>query len=611
MAEFTRLQLIIGEDLTKSLIAFRTDLKISCEVLTSDFARTLNLHPDDPVSHQVKAIIQKFQQSTSMKMGLPLMELEAAREDMEGFLQSCLRKISSQSESWELIEELSWKLSAHASRVWEVVQAPELDERAMFQWVMVGLVMDQPLETNFFPGILEGLARWLSLMPPGVADPPTSAKAGMSWRWASALRKAVVRTEGRDIDLEQVTHNVMPPGLHLDYGPDFLTRRINDIAPTLTSPLLYGLISNICQLQRPEIPRKPVSFKVDEGLCGHGRALAKPGAPSPSHDGGIVPKMQAGEGEAPENRSHDQEESDQDQSLPKPDPEEVAGVIILDDEDIDLTIKVPQAASTPKSEPVLSQKWPLEDRSPHPSPSKKRATDEEERSTPAWEAALPRGVKEEDILPKRYETFTADNGWVQHMRCSLLGLEAGINTSECFVPWVAASEMDLPEVITNYWLPILWEEGLLVECPPDQFTAMANWVPLYTWEGLERYLPMALSFFASTGASRLTAIVPPECWGGTDKEFLLMNFHWHGCLMRQSFTIGGRHRQLAFCPYCGVISENSNTALSHVRKHLNLHFVCGGCYSKSFLNGPALHRHMRTQCPSLTAIRDQSRTSRR
>ena len=117
MAEFTRLQLIIGEDLNKSFIAFCTDLETSCEVLTSDLARILNLHPDDPVSHQVKAIIHKFQQSTSMKMGLPLMELEAAREDMGEFLRSCLHEISSQSESREIIEELSQKLLAHASRV--------------------------------------------------------------------------------------------------------------------------------------------------------------------------------------------------------------------------------------------------------------------------------------------------------------------------------------------------------------------------------------------------------------------------------------------------------------------------------------------------------------
>ena len=142
----------------------------------------------------------------------------------------------------------------------------------------------------------------------------------------------------------------MPPGLHLDYGPDFLTRRVGNIAPTLTSPLLSGLVSNIHQLQRPEIPRKPVSFKADEGLWGHGRAPAKLGAPGPSRNGGMVPKMQAGKGETLENRPHDQGESNQDKPFSEPDPEEVAGVIISDDEDIDLTIVVPQAASTPKSD---------------------------------------------------------------------------------------------------------------------------------------------------------------------------------------------------------------------------------------------------------------------
>ena len=131
---------------------------------------------------------------------------------------------------------------------------------------MVGLAIDQPLEANFFPGILEGLAGRLGLTPPGEADPPTSTKAGMSQQWAATLREAVVRTEGRDINLEQVTHNVMPPGLHLDYGLDFITRRVDDIASTLTSPLLSGLISNIGELQTPRIPGKPAPFKVDEGL---------------------------------------------------------------------------------------------------------------------------------------------------------------------------------------------------------------------------------------------------------------------------------------------------------------------------------------------------------
>ena len=86
LAESARLHLIIGEDFTKSLIALHTDLEASCQVLLSDTARTLNLHPNDPASLWVKATLQKFQRATSLKVNLPLVELEVARENMEEFL---------------------------------------------------------------------------------------------------------------------------------------------------------------------------------------------------------------------------------------------------------------------------------------------------------------------------------------------------------------------------------------------------------------------------------------------------------------------------------------------------------------------------------------------
>ena len=133
MAEFVRLQLIVGEDLTKSLMALHTDLEASCAVLVSDIARTMDLHPDDPASCQVKAALRKFQQTTSLKVTLPLTELEAAHEDMEAFMRSCLQELSFQTESWELIGELSQKLANHTSRVRELVQVPELTEREVFQ----------------------------------------------------------------------------------------------------------------------------------------------------------------------------------------------------------------------------------------------------------------------------------------------------------------------------------------------------------------------------------------------------------------------------------------------------------------------------------------------
>ena len=117
MAEFARLQLILGEDLTKSLSALCSELETSSEALSSDLLSVLNLHSGDPAFPWVKELIQKHQQSVSMKVNLPLMELEASREDLGGFLQRCLRELSSHSKSREMIKELSWTLSTHAHRI--------------------------------------------------------------------------------------------------------------------------------------------------------------------------------------------------------------------------------------------------------------------------------------------------------------------------------------------------------------------------------------------------------------------------------------------------------------------------------------------------------------
>ena len=205
--------------------------------------------------------------------------------------------------------------------------------------------------------------------------------------------------------------------------------------------MLSGLIGNIHQLERPEIPGEPASFKADEDLWGHGRAPPKPDVPSPSHDDGVASKRQASKGEAQENEPPGQGESSQDQHPLEPDLEEIAEIVISEGDESDITIEEPQGSSTSRSGLAQSRKQHLEDWSPHLSPPKKRATRGEDKSTPHWEAALPTGVKEEDLLPKRYETFTMDNDWVQWVRCSLLGLETGampskedINTSECFVP---------------------------------------------------------------------------------------------------------------------------------------------------------------------------------
>ena len=275
---------------------------------------------------------------------------------------------------------LSQKLADHSSWVQELVQALELMEEEVSLQVIIGLGAHIPPEANFFPGILEGLAGRLGLAPPSIFNPPTSVREGVARHWAAALRESIQRTEGRDIDLRQVTNTVVPLRLHLDYDLDFQNRRVDDVAPTLTSPLLSSLVGNLSQFERLGIPGEPAAFKADENLWGLGGVPPKPDLPGPSHDEGIASKRPASEGEAQGTEPPGQGESHQDQPPTESEQDDITEIVISGDDES--TIQEPQGSSTPRSEPDQCRKRSPEDQSPHPSPLKKWATREEEKSTP-------------------------------------------------------------------------------------------------------------------------------------------------------------------------------------------------------------------------------------
>ena len=141
------------------------------------------------------------------------------------------------------------------------------------------------MEVVLLPGILDGLSERLGMKAPGEVDPPTSAREGVSWRWATTLREAVMMTEGREVNPDQIAPHLVHPALHQDYELDFRLQRVNDIAPTLTSPILAGIASSMCLPRRPAVPKGPESPKTEEGLQGGGEAPAQPAAPGPSHIG--------------------------------------------------------------------------------------------------------------------------------------------------------------------------------------------------------------------------------------------------------------------------------------------------------------------------------------
>ena len=77
-------------------------------------------------------------------------------------------------------------------------------------------------------------------------------------------------TKGREANPDQITPHVVHPALHQGYELNFWLWRVNDIAPTLTSPMLAEIACSIHLTRRPAVPQGPESPKTEEGLQGHG-----------------------------------------------------------------------------------------------------------------------------------------------------------------------------------------------------------------------------------------------------------------------------------------------------------------------------------------------------
>ena len=181
MVEFARLQAILGEDLTQSLSALCLELEASSEVLSADILNILNLRPGDPGFSRVRELLQKHHQSVLMKVNLPLIELEAAKEDLDRFLQECLCKLGSGPQVQEVLEEITRRLMNYNRRVRETILAtPGMERPGVFNWIMLTLAVEQPMEAVLLPGILDGLSARLGMPAPGVVNPPTSAREGVS-----------------------------------------------------------------------------------------------------------------------------------------------------------------------------------------------------------------------------------------------------------------------------------------------------------------------------------------------------------------------------------------------------------------------------------------------
>ena len=172
------------------------DLETTTDELIRDLDIAAQNSTDLPSENPaVRVALHRFKELIKLKLALPLAQVDAAHEDMDRFLQHRLEELRSQADMRKLIESLSQRVAAHQSRVHQIVYSELLKHVEVALQVLIGMAADQPVESNFFSGILEGLLGRLGIAAPGEENPPTSSKEDAARLWASAVVDAVQKRE--------------------------------------------------------------------------------------------------------------------------------------------------------------------------------------------------------------------------------------------------------------------------------------------------------------------------------------------------------------------------------------------------------------------------------
>ena len=319
-----------------------------------------------------------------------------------------------------LIDNLSHRIATHQSRVHQIVYDKPMENIEVLLWVILGVTVDQPVESNFFPGILEGLLGRLSITAHGEKNPLTSAKEGAARLWASAVLNAVQKMERRQVSLETSGSSGMPSGLHLNYEEDFLNHRSHQVPGVFTDPLfLPNMVNSVYKLVIPPVLSGVPPFTAAQDRptitleSGDDRNSAVPPSPSPSTVcAPTAEKSKVGLPTTPiQVIDKSDTESDKTENL---EPE------------VDSSYSAP--VFPPKSNRAL-RKWTSSKKdsardSKDGAASPKRVTIKKEMEVDDNESSSSAGLSNETLHDHRFTVYGRDSTAVHKVRARILGLEA-------------------------------------------------------------------------------------------------------------------------------------------------------------------------------------------
>ena len=236
MSEFLRLQLIVCNDLSKSLTSLRSEVRTLTQSLLRDLGLAVQSDQGTSSGSVVKAALQCFQDMMVLRMNLPLAQLDAARADMDDFLDLRLKEIRSREESTRIMDTLAKRVTEQHEKIRQVIQNAPLDDPRVAHHVSIGLSAEQPLEVTLFPGMLEGLLGHLKICSSDSEEAPHSMWARAAKAWGEVVHEAVARSGITQAFHGTPVESTLPLGLHVDYRSGFGRRRPAQVAEVFSDP---------------------------------------------------------------------------------------------------------------------------------------------------------------------------------------------------------------------------------------------------------------------------------------------------------------------------------------------------------------------------------------
>ena len=490
------------------------DLEATTDELIRDLDIAAQNSTDLPSENPAgRVALHRFKELIKLKLALLLAQVDAAHEDTDRFLQHRLEELHSQADMRNLIESHSQRVAAHQSRVRQIVYSEPLKHVEVTLQVLMGMAADQPVESNFISGILEGLLGRLGIAAPGEGNPPTSSKEGAAQLWASAVVDAVQKMEKRWVRLGTSESSGIPPGLHLNYEEDFLSYRSHQVPGVFIGPLfLPNMVNSVYKLVGPPVLAEAPPFTAanDHPTTPVESVDDRDGTvtPSPSLSTAGIPAAEKGRAGLPatpvQSMGDSGTESDKTEDL---EPEE----------DSSYSAQVfPSMSDRALRKRTCSKSDGSKD-SQDGAPSPKRVTIKKEKEVDDNESSSSTGLSDETLHDHRFTVYSKDSTAVHKVRARILDLKAGmrpsrqdIDSSPIFALRRAADESWSPSIIGEHWVPYLEQKGHLVDCKPKDFSYKDGWLPLYTRAGITKHLSGLESLLNKDKASPLIAVILPK-----------------------------------------------------------------------------------------------------